>query len=516
LIPFPDAGRERPGALLGGRDWTIAAMMLTLAAAVAFLPTATVLVQQWMTNDTYSFGVLVPPISAYFVWVQRKRLQQLPVLPEPLIGLGLIAICSALLVTGRVVNVVGIQEVAMVAVVPATIWLLLGRRFVWALWFPLSYLLLMLPIWEILTDRFHYQFQLFSAWLSERLLGVIGVPVHRHDNYLELPNVTLEVASVCSGVNFLIAVIAIGVPQAYLFLRGFVPRALVIGFAVAIAIFSNGIRIAIIGGLSYYKLSDSIHGPGHVLQGLFVSAAGIVALQVAIGLMSRRYPRPSRETNDEAGSQPRPITMRGSIGLNAFAAAAAMLVAAIAQPQALVASSLSTTVTPTMHASWRLIEPDSPVGFVHGGPGTNTGRRLEIGGQSVVMYSGNLMFTEPSGVLGYRRVDVPTRTAVSETPIVTNRGPVFVNSVSLQKGDQNTEVVYWYDLHGGTTSQVTTAKLAGLWSLVRGSRPLPQLIVISRTQSLAAARGGEPLAAVISEIVNVTQTNAIVNTSTPQ
>jgi hypothetical protein len=59
---------------------------------------------------------------------------------------------------------------------------------------------------------------------------------------------------------------------------------------------------------------------------------------------------------------------------------------------------------------------------------------------------------------------------------------------------------------------VTTAKLAGLWSLVTGSRPLPQLIVVSRTQP-GAARGGDPLAAVISEIVNVTQTNAIANRS---
>ena len=76
---------------------------------------------------------------------------------------------------GRVVGVIGVQETAMVMAVPAAIWLLFGRRMVAALWFPLLYLLLMLPIWEILTDRFHYRFQLFSA-----LLGEQPAVVHRH------------------------------------------------------------------------------------------------------------------------------------------------------------------------------------------------------------------------------------------------------------------------------------------------------------------------------------------------
>ena len=476
---------------------------MTLAAAAAFLPTARVLFGQWMTNDTYSFGILVPPISAYFVWLQRKRLQQLPVAPEPLIGMALVGMCATLLFIGRMVGVIGIQEIAMVLCVPAMIWLLLGRRYIRALWFPLLYLLLMLPVWEILTDRFHYQFQLFSAWLSEWLLGVIGVPVHRTANYLELPDVTLEVASVCSGVNFLIAVIAIGVPQAYLFLSGFIPRALVIGFAVAVAIFSNGLRIAIIGGLSYYQLSADIHGPGHVLQGLFVSAAGLIAVQIAVGYLARRYPKPSSTSDPETS----PVRWRGPVGWQlsfwVIGGAAMILVAANLQPRAVLAApARATAPVPVTAPGWRLISAEHPISFVTGPP-PNLGQVFRIDSNwTVELFGGELTYAELGGALGYRQVILQTRSALSVVPVQTKNGTILVNCISLRNGAQETDIVYWYDVNGVPTTQVTTAKLRTLWDLVSGARQLPRLVAVSRSRE-ATPDAGKPIAEFAAEVFRV-------------
>ena len=95
-------------------------------------------------------------------------------------------------------------------------------------------------------------------------------------------------------MNFLIAVIAIGVPQAYLFLKGLVPRAAVIAFAIAIA--SAQQRSAHRHHRGAVALSGDRRDswPGHILQGLFVSAIGVMALQIAIGYLSRRYPKTFR------------------------------------------------------------------------------------------------------------------------------------------------------------------------------------------------------------------------------
>lgn len=490
------------------QQWGIASAVLVIAAGVAFLPTIQILVRQWMTNDTYSFGVLVPPISAYFVWLQRKRLQQLPVTPEPLTGMLLVSCCAAMLVFGRAVAVTGIQQIAMVLTVPALIWLLLGRQWVRALWFPLLYLLLMIPIWEFFTDRFHYRFQLFSAHLSERLLSAAGVPVHRSDTYLSLPNITLEVASVCSGVNFLIAVIAIGVPQAYLFLQGWFPRSLVIGFALAIAMLSNGLRIAIIGVLSHYELSTRIHGPGHLLQGLFVSGAGLIALQIAIVSLSRRYPRQT---------MPKPMRPQPSIRHtagwlvlgSAMGAAAVMVLAAKVQPHDVLASPASAdSKTLELSPRWRLVNAAQAVQFVQGGPHPNLGRAFQIGEDwSVEVYAGDLAYTAPGGGLGYRQVSVPTQAALSEIPVQTPQGIIFVNNISFRSGGRETDVAFWYDVSGAATSQVTTAKLNALWSLVTGTRPLPKLVVLTRTRELKLGEA-EPLTDFVADVLHALKPQA--------
>jgi exosortase len=466
----------------------LAAALLASAAVAAFAPLFAILVDQWMTNDTYSFGVLVPFISAYFVWMQRARLVAIRIEPDPWGGALLVAACAALMAFGRAFGVIGIQEIAMTLTLPAMLWLLFGRRLVFALWFPLLYLFLMLPVWEILTDRFHYRSQLFSAQLGEELLSLAGVPVRRNGTYLELPNITLEVASVCSGVNFLIAVVAIGVPQAYLLLSGFLPRASVIAFAVSIALFSNGLRIAIIGWLSHHDLTANIHGPGHLLQGLFVSTAGIIALQTAILYMARRFPRRASTAARPSTDPPMP---RSHWRITAAATAVAVLLLATAhlRPATLLAS----TISPDDDSSgappqWQQLGPPLPMPFVAGQPGHELGRSYETAdGRIVQLFVADLAYASHDGGFAYRRVSLPTRAASSEIPITTARGDVFVNSVSFRDGDRTIDVLYWYDLQCGITSHVSVAKLRSVWRLIAGGRPLPLLVILTSHRSATEA-----------------------------
>ena len=98
-------------------------------------------------------------------------------------------------------------------------------------------------------------------------------------------------ARACSGVNYLIAVLALGLPLAYLYLRSWWRRAVLIAAALLIAAAANSLRVAMIGALVYYDLGAPLHGPAHVLHGLFVSAIGHVALFVGLWLLGSREQR---------------------------------------------------------------------------------------------------------------------------------------------------------------------------------------------------------------------------------
>ena len=57
-----------------------------------------------------------------------------------------------------------------------------------------------------------------------------------------------------------------------------------------------------IGALVYYDIGAPLHGPAHVLHGLFVSGIGHVALFVGLWLLGARE---QRRRGDAAGRRPR-------------------------------------------------------------------------------------------------------------------------------------------------------------------------------------------------------------------
>jgi len=263
----------------------IAAWVFCYAAVIAAL------VRQWSSNTMYSYGVLIPLISLYLVWERRERLAHVPAAPSYWWGGAVLAVGLIMFTVGAAGGVLLAQEISLIVTIAgATLWAF-GRRVFREMAFPIGYLLLMIPLWDVLISRLHFPFQVFSATLGVALLQLVGIPVHQDGVYIWLPNITLEVAKACSGVNYLIAVVAIGIPLAALFLRGWGRRILLVAFALVVAALSNSLRVALIGLLAYNGISGALHGPLHVLQGLFVSFVGYGAIFVGLWVL-----RPSRAT----------------------------------------------------------------------------------------------------------------------------------------------------------------------------------------------------------------------------
>lgn len=263
--------------------------ILPLALVYCYGPVLAFMVGQWLTDDVYSYCFLVPLISGYLVYTRREALKSLHINPSIGTGSFFVAVGMLLLVIGRAGGVLAIQELSLVFTAAGMIMFLWGRERMKELWFPLAYLVFMIPSWEIFTESLQYPFQRLSATLGVAFLWFIGIPVYQRDVFIELPNITLEVARVCSGVNYLIAVFAIGLPLTYEFLRGW-RRFALLPFALFVAVMSNGVRIALIGALSYYGLNPTVHGPYHVLQGMFVSVIGYCALFAGFTVLRKGVP----------------------------------------------------------------------------------------------------------------------------------------------------------------------------------------------------------------------------------
>lgn len=244
------------------------------------------LVRTW-SRDDYSHGFLVPIIALYFIWVDRRRLKTLLVEPNLIGGLILTLMSSLMLLMGVIGGSVIIQELSLIVMIPGLILMLLGKRYLMALALPLIYLILMVPILDEVIEKIHWPFQLFSATMSSTVLKIFNIPFFQNAQFIELPNIRLEVAEECSGIRYLISIIAIGIPLAHFSQKGWWRKIVLVVTAVVIGILANGIRVGLICIWAYYYGGYHVHGPLHIFQGLFVSIVGFIFLFISAWLLSK-------------------------------------------------------------------------------------------------------------------------------------------------------------------------------------------------------------------------------------
>lgn len=246
------------------------------------------LVISWKNSSEYSHGFLVPFISLYLIWECKGMLEHIRPSPSYISGFFLLLFGLVLHLAGQRAGVLILQEVSLIITIAAIVLFILGPGYLKGLSFPILYLLFMLTSWGIFTEKLHMPFQLFSANLSTKLLYLMGIPAYLESMYIELPNITLEVARECSGVNYLVAVAAIGIPLAYVTLKSWPRRVLLVAGALIIAVLANSLRVALIGVLSYYNITGALHGPMHILHGMFVSVIGFIVLFAGVLLLSEK------------------------------------------------------------------------------------------------------------------------------------------------------------------------------------------------------------------------------------
>ncbi len=255
------------GAALAG---TIAALLLLFAGDAADIA------DQWWNSSTYEHCLAIPPILAWLVWIRLPALRATP--PETWTP-GLIAIAAGALgwLVGEAAAAAVIRQFALLLMLEGAIAALLGPAALRILVFPLGFALFLVPAGDFLIPPL----QTVTAGLSMALLHVSGVPARLEGVFITTPDGWFEVAAACSGVKFLIAMVALGVLAANLCFTGWIRRVVFLAACVVLPILANGVRawgtiyIAHLFGARYATGFD------HIVYGWFFFAA-VIALMLAI------------------------------------------------------------------------------------------------------------------------------------------------------------------------------------------------------------------------------------------
>jgi len=166
-----------------------------------------------------------------------------------------------------------------------------GRRAFAIARFPLLFLLLLVPIPEILIDKIIFLLQSGSAGVAYGLLRLLGVPVFKRGFLLQLPTLDIEVAKECSGIRSSLALFITVLVVGKLVLRSGWRRLLLTLSILPILILKNGARIVTVSLLSIYVDRALLHGWVHTSGGILFYLMGLFLLIPIIAALRKSEER---------------------------------------------------------------------------------------------------------------------------------------------------------------------------------------------------------------------------------
>ncbi len=268
---------ENPPEKQSGR-WTGWFLILGCAALVlvAYASVLGRLVWQWNNDPDLGHGFFVPLVSAFIVFQKRRELAQLP-LRGNWWGAAVVVWGGLQFMVATYGAEMFLARTAFLVTLAGSILLVGGGPLLKAIRFPLILLLFMIPLPVVIMNQITFPLQLLASRVAEAALTLIGIPVLREGNILELPSQRLSVVEACSGIRSLLSLSFLALVYAYFFDRRPWMRVVLLAAAIPVAILANAFRVTVTGILSEYNRDLG--------EGFFHMAEGWVVFMFALGML---------------------------------------------------------------------------------------------------------------------------------------------------------------------------------------------------------------------------------------
>lgn len=240
-----------------GRLWKGFGLYMAVWLAVYFTALRE-LVRMSGHSDLYSHTVLIPFVSVYFLFQERRTIFSSV---RPALGAGLAVVAVGIVAYGfGVLQGTSLDPQgglslsilsAYVVFVGGFLLFFGGRAFREAL-FPLSFLVFMVPLPQVAVERIVPFLQRGSAEATDLIFKMLGVSFLREGLTFHLARVSVEIAPECSSIRSSLALLITGTVASYLFLRRWWSRSALVLITIPLALVKNAIRIVTLTLLAQY------------------------------------------------------------------------------------------------------------------------------------------------------------------------------------------------------------------------------------------------------------------------
>lgn len=267
----------------------VAAGMLAL-----YLPTLRDLFLTIWSTDEQGHGPIVLALCFWLVWRGRAALADRG-LDSPRVAWGWFWLGFALLLFlfARSQRILSMQTLSAVPLAVGVLLLLRGARQVRALWFPLFFMLFLVPLPAALVDSVTQPMKLAVSSVAADMLYLFGYPVARSGVILQVGPYQLLVADACAGLHTLFTLEAMGLLYLNVVRHASITRNVLLAILIVpISFMANVIRVTMLALITYYFGDATGQGFLHGFAGMVLFLSALLLIIACDSLLRRLAPRP--------------------------------------------------------------------------------------------------------------------------------------------------------------------------------------------------------------------------------
>ena len=256
--------------------------------AAMYVPTFVDLFMGLWRSDEQMHGPIILAVCLYLFWSLRNTVQDAPVAPRPAIAWPLIAIGLVAYILGRSQDIILFELGSLLWILPALLLLQRGTAALKACWFPIFFLLFMIPLPGPIVDMLTLPMKTFVSWATEHILYALGYPISRNGVILYLGQYQLLVADACAGLHTLFSLEAMGLFYLHLTRHESWGRNTALAILIIpISLTANTIRVITLSLITYHFGDEAGQGFLHGFAGMVLFVVALVMVMGADALLGR-------------------------------------------------------------------------------------------------------------------------------------------------------------------------------------------------------------------------------------
>ena len=209
-LPLPPS--LRPNWLGFAAEW----WPVLLGLAVLFLPTYADLNRTLWNAEENAHGPIALLVVLWLFWFKRHALLAEPQQVKPVAGGMLLGFGLLLYALGRSQEILLFEIGSEMLILGGALLMLRGVPAVRTLWFPLFFLIFLIPVPGFIVDTLTGPLKHYISILVEQAIYAAGYPIARNGVTLSIGPYQLLVADACSGLNSMFSLSAMGLLYLYL------------------------------------------------------------------------------------------------------------------------------------------------------------------------------------------------------------------------------------------------------------------------------------------------------------